>query len=148
MKTINKSLEPVLTAAFTESLGNYEQRNDGNSLNAVCLHYDAGNQTLVFFDDFERELFSVSLSDTAVVWGGDILQEIKDTAKYVLRGLKDGHVFDSEFVGRPFVVNLIDGHFIVEDKLIFIDDNGPKAGSSLWPDMNRELDEFLRNLMK
>jgi hypothetical protein len=148
MKTINKSLEPVLRLAIVKSLKNYELTNDSNFLSDLYLYYDAGNQTLVFFDDLEKELFSVNLHDTSVVWGEDILQEIKDTAKYILRELKDEHAFDKEFIYKPFTISMVDNDFIREDELFFIDDKSHKAGSDLWPEINKELDEFLKNLMK
>jgi hypothetical protein len=148
MKAVNKSLEPVLRSAVAESLKNYARTNDGNFLSDLYLYYDAGNQTLVFFDDLEKELFSIHLHDTTVVWGEDILQEIKDTTRYVLRGMKEERAFDKEFIYKPFTVGMVDADFIVEDELFFVDDRTHKAGSDLWPEINRELDEFFKNLMK
>ncbi|MDR0542809.1 MAG: hypothetical protein LBH19_11465 [Dysgonamonadaceae bacterium] len=148
MKAVNKSLEPVLRSAVAESLKNYELTHDGNFLSDLYLYCDVDNQALIFYDDVERELFSIHLNDTAVVWGEDILQEVKDTAKYVLRGLKEDGAFGKEFICKPFTVSLIDRNFMVEEELMFLDDNIVKAGSDLWAGMNRELDEFLKNLMK
>ncbi|GHV58357.1 hypothetical protein FACS1894182_10280 [Bacteroidia bacterium] len=148
MKAVNKSLEPVLKSAITESLKNYELTNDGNFLSDFYLYCDAGNQTLTFFDDVEKELFSINLNNSAIAWGNDVLQEIKDTAKYVLRGLKEERAFDKEFICKPFTASLVDSDFVVEEELIFLADNTAKGESDLWAGINKELDEFLKNLMK
>ena len=148
MKAINKSLEPVLRAAVVESLKNYELANDDNFLGELYLSYDAGNQTLTFFDDVEKALFSLILNETPVVWESNALQEIKDTAKQVLKGLKDEQAFEKEFISKPFTVSLVDSDFVVEEELFFIDDPALKSGGDLWSGMNRELDEFFKNLMK
>ncbi|MDR2805767.1 MAG: hypothetical protein LBB85_09045 [Dysgonamonadaceae bacterium] len=148
MKAVNKHLEPVLKSAVAESLKSYELTNDGGFLSDLNLYYDAGNQTLTFFDDMEMELLSVNLNNTAIVWGEDMLEEIKDTARYVLRGLKEEHAFDKEFIYKPFTVGLVNKDFIVQEKLLFLDDTATKAGNDLWAGMNRELDEFLKKLMK
>ena len=148
MKAINKSLEPVLKAAVIESLKNYELANDDNFLGELYLSYDAGNQTLTFFDDVEKTLFSLILNETPVVWESDALQEIKDTAKQVLKGLKDEQAFEKEFISKPFTISLVDSDFVVEEELFFIDDPALKSGGDLWSGMNKELDEFFKNLMK
>jgi hypothetical protein len=148
MKAVNKSLEPVLKSAVAESLKNYELTNDGNFLSELYLYYDSGNQTLTLFDDMEKELFSVNLNDTAIFWSEEMLEEIKDTARYVLRGLKEEHAFDKEFIYKPFTVSLVNDIFVVEEKLFFLDDPATKSGNDLWTGINRELDEFLKKLMK
>jgi hypothetical protein len=147
MKIVNKSLEPVLRSAVAESLKNYERANDGSFLGALYIYYDAENQTLVFFDDEEEELLSVQPGEVSVAWGEDIMQEIKDTAHHVLKVMKDEHVFDKDFICKPFTVGLVDGGFIVEEELISVDD-ASRANNDLWSGINRELNDFLKNLMK
>ena len=148
MKAVNKSLEPVLRSAVVESLKNYELANDDNFLSDLYLYYDASNQTLTFFDGIEKELFLLILNESAIVWGSDVLQEIKDTTKYVLKGLKDERAFDKEFISKPFTVSLVDNDFMVMEELFCVDDPAVKMGGDLWSGINRELDEFLKNLMK
>ena len=148
MKAVNKNLDSILRSAFVESLKNYEQANDGNYLNDLYLSYNADNHTLTFFDDVEKELFSLVLNDVSIAFGQDVLQEIKDTAKYVLKALKEERIFDKEFISKPFTISLVDSYFAVEEELFFLDDQTVKSGGDLWSNMNRELDEFLKNLMK
>lgn len=137
-----------MRSAIAESLKRYLRLNDGSFLGALYIHYDAGTQTFTFFDDEEEELFTVQPSDTSIVWGEDILQEIKDTARYVLRGMKDEHAFDKNFICKPFTVGLVNDGFFIEEELIVVDDPATKGSVDLWSPINRELNDFLRNLMK
>ena len=148
MKAVNKSLEPVLRSAVVESLNNYELANDDNFLSELYLYYDASNQTLTFFDSIEKELYSLILNESTIVWESDILQEIKDTAKSVLKGLKEERAFDKEFITKPFTISLVDNDFMVEEELFFFDGPIVKMGGDLWSGINKELDEFLKELMK
>jgi hypothetical protein len=148
MKSVNKSFEPILRSAVIKSLKHYEHANNDNFLSDLYLYYDAENQTLTFFDNIEKELFSLVLNEASVVWNLDVLQEIKDTAKYVLKGLKDERSFDRDFISKPFTVSLVDSDFVVEEELFFLDDPTAKTGGDLWSGINRELDEFFKNLMK
>ena len=148
MKVVNKSLETVLRSAVVASLKNYEETNAGNFLGGLYLQYNADSQTLTLFDDVEKELFLLLLNDTPIVWESNTLQEIKDTTKYILKGLKDERFFDKNFISKPFTVSLVDSDFVPEENLFFIDDHAAKSGGDLWSGINRELDEFLKQLMK
>jgi hypothetical protein len=148
MKETNKNLESILRSAVMESLRNYELTNDGNLLSDLYLYYDADNQTLRFFDDMEVELLSVNLNDAAEIWGEDISQEINNVAKFVLRELKDEQAFDRDFICKPFSISSIDSDFALESRLIFVDDHTIKSGNDLWASVNKDLDAFLKDLMK
>ena len=148
MKVINKSLEIVLRYAIAESLKNYERANEGNFISDLHLQYNADNKTITFFDDEEKELFLLKLNETPIAWESNALQEIKDTTKHVLKVLKEERLFDKGFISKPFIVSLVNSNFVVEEELIFLGDHTGKSGGDLWSGINRELDEFLKNLMK
>jgi hypothetical protein len=148
MKVINKGLEPVLKSAIAESLQNYDRANEDSFLNDLYLYYDAENQTVTFFDDVERELFTVNLSDENVDWEIDSQRELQYTAKAVLKELEASDVFKREFIHKPFTASLIDSDFIVMEELIYIDDDTLKLEEDLWMEVDKELDDFLKNLMK
>jgi hypothetical protein len=148
MKAINKSLEPVLKSAILESLKNYDLTNDGSFLGDLYIYFDGENQTLTFFDDVEKELFAVNLSDEDSLSDAELQQEIKNTAQFVLKELEKEKAFDTEFICKPFTVSMVDSDFIVEEELIFIDDNTLKLEGDLWSGLDKELDDFLKNLMQ
>jgi hypothetical protein len=149
MKAINKSLEPVLKAAIETSLKNYELQSAGNFLGDLYLYYDWDNQTLSFFDDVEKELFTINLNDEDIVEDTDnFQQEVRNTAKQVLKELEKENAFNSEFICKPFAVSMIDNDFIIMEELIFVDDNTLKLDGNLWTGLDNELDEFLKNLMQ
>jgi hypothetical protein len=148
MKATNNSLEPVIRSAIIESLKNYELTNDGNFLSDLYLYYDTENQSVTFFDDIEKELLAVNLNDESDDLEVDFEREVKHAARAVLKELEKENVFDREFIHKPFTVSLIDNDFIVRDELIFIDDDTLKLEEDLWLGMDKELNDFLKNLMQ
>jgi hypothetical protein len=148
MKIINKGLETVLRSAITESLKKYELSNEDSFLGDLYLYYDGENQALTFFDDVENELLAVNLSDQDIIPDAELWREIKTTAKHILKELEKEKVFDKEFICKPFSVSLIDSDFIVIEELIFIDDDTLKIDKNLWSGLNKELDDFLKQLMQ
>ena len=144
---INKDLEPVIKLAVEESLKNYEFANEGGFLGDLGIYYDKEARTLALFDDMEKELHKVILEE--FVKTSDIAeQEIEDTVKAVLKELEKENSFNKSFIYKPFTVNLIDDDFSVIVELIFIDDETLKLDKDIWPDLDKELDEFLKELLK
>jgi hypothetical protein len=144
----NKSLEPVLKSAILESLKNYDLTNDGSFLGDLYIYYDGENQTLTFFDDVEKELLAVNLNDEDILPDAELQREIKHTAQFVLKELEKEKAFDTGFICKPFTVSMVDSDFIVEEELIFIDDDTLKLEGDLWSGLDKELDDFLKNLMQ
>ena len=144
---INKDLEPVLKLAVEKSLKNYEFASEGGFLGDLGIYYDKETQTLVLFDDMEKELHKVILEE--FIKASDITEaEIEDTVKAVLKELEKENSFNKSFISKPFTVNLIDDDFSVIAELIFIDDETLKLDKDIWPDLDKELNEFLKELLK
>jgi hypothetical protein len=148
MKGTNKSLESVLKTAIEDSLENYQMTNDGSFLGDLYLHYNAENQTIMFFDDVENELLTVNLSDKDIILDIHSSKAIKFAAKAALKELEKEAVFEKDFIHKPFSVSMIDSDFIVIDELIFIDDETMKLEGDFWVNLDKELDDFLKDLMK
>jgi hypothetical protein len=140
MKVVNKSLFPVLEAAVKESLNNYESNNDGHSLCDLYLYHDKEEAKLSFYDDLENLLNEIQLQKSEALNSA--------TLRSVFQELEQEHFFEKEYLSKPFTVSLIDESFIVLEELIFIDDDTLKLEESIWTNLDKELDDFLKDLMK
>jgi hypothetical protein len=140
MKVVNKSLFPVLEAAVKESLNNYESNSEGHSLCDLYLYHDKEEEKLSFYDDLENLLNEIQLQKS------DALNSA--TLRSVFHQLEQEHFFEKEYLIKPFTVSMIDESFIVLEELIFIDDDTLKLEESIWTNLDKELDDFLKDLMK
>jgi hypothetical protein len=148
MKGANKSLAVILKSAIADSLKNYQLTNESGFLGDLYICYNEENQTIAFFDDVEEELLTVNLNDIDTISGVDSFKEVKVAAKVVLKELEKETVFAKDFIHKPFTVSLIDKDFIVIDELIFIDDDTLKMDEDFWINLDKDLDVFLKNLLK
>jgi hypothetical protein len=58
-------------------------------------------------------------------------------------------LFDKNYIKKPFSANLIDKDKTVLEELYFLGDNTIKVNStSLWTNIEKELDVFLEKLLK
>jgi hypothetical protein len=148
MKGANRSLEVAIKSAIVDSLKNYQLTNADGFLGDLYLCYDSENQMIAFFDDVEKELLTINLNDRDILLGNNSFKEIKVAAKVVLKELEKETVFEKDFIHKPFTVSLVDRDFIIIDELIFIDDDTLKLDEDFWVSLDKELDNFLKDLMK
>jgi hypothetical protein len=138
----------VLKSAIVGSLKNYQLTNRGSFLGDLYMCYDEENQTITFFDDVERELLAVNLTDKDIVLDVNSFKEVKISAKAALKELERETVFEKNFIHKPFTVSMVDCDFIVIDELIFVDDETLKLDDDFWINLDKELNNFLKDLMK
>ena len=133
-----KDLFSILESAVKESLDNYISNNDESSLSDLYLYYDNEDEKLTIYDDLENPLNEISLSQESYNL---------NTFRTIFQKFEQEHLFDKECISKPFTVSLIDENFIVLDELIFIDDNTLRLGDDLWGNLDKELDDFLKDLL-
>lgn len=137
---MNKTLVPVLEIAVKESLKNYELKNEGDSLSDLYLYHDREENILYIYDNKETLLNEVALPK----------EQAFNTAslRFVVQQLEQTQFFKKECYARPFVVSMVDRDFIVSEEVFCIDDESVKFRGDMWRNIEKDLDEFLKNLLK
>jgi hypothetical protein len=140
MKQINKSLFPIFETAIQESLKNYESNSDGHSLTDLYLFHDKEDIKISIYDDMENLLNEISLQKREMLNSA--------TLRHIFQRLAQGKMFDRDYISKPFTVSLIDEGFVVVEELIFVDDDTLKLDEDIWVHLDKELDDFLKDLLK
>jgi hypothetical protein len=140
MKTMNKTLVPVLEIALKESLKNYELKSEGDSLSDLYLYHDVEENILFIYDNKETILNEISLPK----------EQIFNTIslRFVLQQMEQAQIFNKECYVKPFVISMVDRDFIVMEEVFCIDDELVKFRGDMWRNIERDLDEFMKNLLK
>jgi hypothetical protein len=140
MKTINKKLVPILEIALKESLENYESKNEGNSLGDLYLHYDEEENALFIYDDTDNLLNKVQFPQDEIFNAA--------TFRFVVEQPEQLQLFDRKYIFKPFTISLVDKDFIVFEELFFLDDDTIKLGNNIWNNIEKELDDFLKKIIR
>jgi hypothetical protein len=140
MKAINKTQVPLLEIAIRESLKNYESGKEVSSLGDLFLYYDNEENILFFYDDLENLLNEVQLPS------GEELNY--NTLRFVAQQLSQSNFFDKDYIFKPFTISLTDKYFAVTEEIFFLDDDTIKIEGDIWPEMEKDLDNFLKNLLR
>ena len=138
---MNKISAPILEIAIKESLKNYELKEDSNSLGDLYLYHDVEDNSLVIYDDTDHLLNRVQLQDNQAY-------NLAYTLRQVLQQVGKERLFERDYIIKPFTVSLIDKDFIVLEELFFLDDDMIKLNNTIWTNIEKELDDFIKNLLR
>ena len=148
MRTVNENLISAIESAIKQSLSKFEAQNEENSLSDLYLYFDEENTSLVIYDDIENRLINVDLENFTESSGQSREKEIFEAAKTASEKLDKAGVFNKEYILKPFSISIIDSDFIVSEELIFIDNETLRLDDSLLADLDKELNDFFKELMK
>jgi hypothetical protein len=148
MKNVREELIPVLESVFKKSLNVFEATASENSLSDLYIHLNGDTSVLSVYDDVENKLYEINLEKEQEDAPDRFERQLICTAKQVLLNLEQQHLFDKDFIFKPFAVSLVDDDFIVSEELVFIDDDTLKLDGNLMTNLDKELDDFLKELMK
>ena len=138
---MNKVSAPILEIAIKESLKNYELIEDSNSLGDLYLYHDVEDNSLVIYDDTDHVLNRVQLQDSQTF-------NLAYTLRQVLQQAGKEQLFERDYIIKPFTVSLIDKDFVVLEELFFLDDDTIKLNNTIWTNIEKELDDFIKNLLQ
>ena len=138
---MNKVLAPILGNAIREGLTNFEAKRNGNSLGDMYLYHNTEDNSLVIYDDTNTVLNNIQLTSERYFNIAHILRQ-------VLYQAGKERLFDRNYITKPFAVSLVDKDFIVLEELFFLDDDMVKVSNAYWKTIEKDLDDFLDNLLK
>jgi len=138
---MNKVLASILEIAISESLTNYESKEDSNSLGDLYLYHDSEDNSLVIYDDMDHVLNKVELPD-------DEPLNLVHTLRQVLQQEEKKRLFERDYIIKPFTVSLVDKDFVVLEELLFLDNDTIQITDTMWPSIEKDLDNFLDNLLQ
>lgn len=148
MSTINTILIPLVENALKEGIRQAEVREENNSLSDLYLSYNPENLELSVYDDMERLLQTVSFESSIENPPVNLEKIIITSTKSALHNLEKAGIFNKEnVIIKPFSVNWVDDSFIVQEELLFLDDDTVQLNNSLLKNLDQELNEFLKDLL-
>ena len=138
---MNKIPSHILEIAIKESLTNYESIEDSNSLEDLYFYHDTEDNSLVIYDYADHILNSVQLPDEQV-------SDLTYSLRQILQQAGKERLFERDYIIKPFTVSLVDKDFVVVEELFFLDDDSVKLDNTILANIEKDLDDFIENLLK
>ena len=134
MKLSQQSLSTI-ESAIQKAVGKYVCGCDQTAVTDIHLQPDQTSGQLTIFNDDDEELANVMIEEWATYDGDDFMENVEPSLKSILCRMKEAGDFEKITILKPYSFVLVD------DDTILVDDE-------LLKGLDKELDEFLKNLLE
>jgi len=148
MKVINELLISAIESAIKSGLDRFEAQGKTDMLSDLYLCFDEESAVLTVYDDVENRLIDVELDNLAGFSDRSYEKELAEAGKIAAENLDKAGLLNKEYILKPFSISIVDSDFIVSEELIFVDDETLKLDNNLLENLDKELNDFLKELMK
>ena len=138
MKLSQQSLSTI-ESAIQKAAGKYVCGCDQTAVTDIHLQPDQTSGQLTIYNDDDEELANVMIEEWATYDGDDFMENVEPNLKSILCRMKDAGDFDKVLVDE-------DKETVAE--LLLIDDDTLLVDDELLKGLDKELDEFLKNLLE
>ena len=121
---------------------------DQTAVTDIHLQPDQTSGQLTIYNDDDEELANVMIEEWATYDGDDFMENVKPNLKSILCRMKDAGDFDKVTILKPYSFVLVDEDKETVAELLLIDDDTLLVDDELLKGLDKELDEFLKNLLE
>ena len=148
MKDEADQLVSVFKTALEAGLEAFETSGVSSSLSDIYLQLDEDTVILSVYDDVEHLLQEINLEEVQDSDPERFETRFVQSLKQAVALLNEEHAFDKEFIYKPFAVSIVNEDFVITEELLFLDDETMKLDREMLMNMDKELDDFLTQLME
>ena len=136
-----------LERLFRTPIEKAESASSPLAINDLFVQIDPATGEVELFNDKDEELHQVVIYDWIQKGRTEILAEMMQELRSVVKRLQAENFFDKDVFVRPFSLALTEEDFTVIEELLFIDDELIKLDSSLLENLDEDLNNFLADLL-
>ena len=148
MKLSQTSLSQI-EKAIKKAIAKYNTCGDEQTIvTDIHLQADQGSGELNIFDDDDEELGNATIEEWTAYEGQDFCKEIEHLMIMIFNNLKDNGAFDNLAILKPYSFVLVDEDKETIAELLLMDDDTLLINDELLKGLDKELDDFLKNLLE
>jgi len=143
MKLSQQSLSTI-ESAIQKAVGKYVCGCDQTAVTDIHLQPDQTSGQLTIFNDDDEELANVMIEEWATYDGDDFMENVEP----ILCRMKEAGDFEKITILKPYSFVLVDEDKETVAELLLVDDDTILVDDELLKGLDKELDEFLKNLLE
>ena len=147
MKLSQQSLSTI-ESAVQKAVGKYVCGCDQTAVTDIHLQPDQTSGQLTIFNDDDEELANVMIEEWATYDGDDFMENVEPSLKSILCRMKEAGDFEKITILKPYSFVLVDEDKETAAELLLVDDDTILVDDELLKGLDKELDEFLKNLLE
>ncbi len=147
MKLTQQS-KSVIESAIQKAAGRYASDREQTSVTDIHLQPDQTSGHLIIFNDEDEELANVMVEELATYEGDDFYEVVEAPFRNILTMMKEAGNFDKLNILKPYSFVLVDEEKETVSELLLIDDDTLLINDELLKGLDKELDDFLKDLLE
>lgn len=137
-----------LKSAIKQVVDNFTHDEDFEVITDIHMHLDEDSGIVTLYDDEDVELGRATVEEWVDVDSSEMANVVVPALHSLLRRMSEEKVFDNVGISRPFSFVLEDEDKETIEELYLVDDDTVIVSPELLKGLDKELDEFLDDLLK
>lgn len=138
------SIESAIHKAVSKYICNCEQTD----VTDIYLQPDQSSGQLAIYNDDDEELANVVIEEWASYEEDNFIEQVEPTIGSILGKMKEAGNFDKITILKPYSFVLVDEDKETIAELLLVDDDTMLVNDELLKDLDKELDDFLKDLLE
>lgn len=147
MKLSQQSLS-IIESAIRKAVGRYVCGCEQTAVTDIHLQPDQTSGQLNIFNDDDEELANVMVEEWTTYDSDDFLESVQPPLRNILSKMKDAGDFDKLSILKPYSFVLVDEDKETVAELLLTDDDTMLVDDELLKGLDKELDDFLKDLLE
>ena len=149
MSANNAKVQSLVESVFESAIARLTADEAGNLISDLYVQADQESGELQIYDDEEHLVEKIVIFD----WIDNPEDEdvfahrVAEVAKAALTQIVSKKMFEHPRFLKPLSVGLTNEDFVVEEEILFLDDDMLRVDDPLLKDLDKDLDDFLANLL-
>lgn len=145
----NAKVQSLIESVFESAIAKLTADEAGNLISDLYVQADQESGELQIYDDEEHLIEKIVIFD----WLNNpeeedtFSQRVAEVVKASLTQVVSKKLFDHPRFLKPLSVGLTNEDFVMEEELLFLDDDMLRLDDPLLKDLDKDLDDFLANLL-
>ncbi|KAA6328260.1 hypothetical protein EZS27_016850 [termite gut metagenome] len=145
---LNRESQSLIEATIKESVNKYIGGFERMEITDIHIQATQSSGELLIFDDDDRELGHTVINDWTTYNGDTFYESIERVLRSILVKMKEAGSFENLTIFTPYSFVLVDEYKETVAELLLIDDDIMLVSEELLKGVDKELDDFLRELLK
>lgn len=146
---LSQQLQITIETAIQKAVSKYICACEQTIVTDLHMQPDQSSGRLIIYNDDDEELANVMIEEWATYDGeDDFIEIVEPTLRNVLGRMKDAGKFEKITILKPYSFVLVDEDKETVAELLLIDDDTMLVSEELLKDLDKELDDFLKDLLE
>lgn len=145
---LSQQSQSIIESAIQKAVGKYACGCEQTVVTDIHLQPDQTSGQLNIFNDDDEELANVMVEEWATYEGDDFLESVQPALRSILSRMKEAGDFEKVTILNPYSFVLVDEDKETVAELLLVDDDTLLVDGELLKGLDKELDDFLKDLLE